>query len=826
VKNRRSFLLKDAPVAAFASAAAWAEFASRTQTLPLLGWPGDSQSGENNPVDAGQFARVVTSDPTRMDGARAQRTEEYRAEDIFLETDVPPAADGSYVVPTADDGLGTIGLVWYERRPINALEVQFADPSHVPAPEGVRVQAWVGTESPHYGMIAPWETLWQGRWVSLPGAIQRLADRWRLGVDLKAIPDAQRAAQKIRWIFPPSTEKIAIRRLSAFTDDIWDTTELRMELEKPTKGKHAEIELYNGELLGPARHAPLDWDVTGPLLLKLRYVKKAAPPGSTHTLIWFKLPNGAYAVAANDVLEHEYVYIPEAGLLVTTGSAGISLSQVRNQIARKKTILERVREMPDQTMAQAMEKAHHSQRDSGPMLLSLACDDSKWILEPEGTVLAGSSKGFVSKLGAGETSEFTTHLRGGWLPVPVRTTQDGGATYRQTTFVAPYEKNGPTQLLPWLKRRPLGVVQYSVENTSTRPTSVSVALGMATDWNYRHDWTTEKRSAWLAQKRPFLPLRPIPQGAVVGEQGKLLAYVDTRETSPLRTELEDNVLRLEGMLPPGAKADCWVYLPRWEMNMEDYAQLQGGQDLLSEVEAYWKGILGSGTQIELPDPVLMNLIRASQVQGLISSRNEADGERIEQWGASMSYRGLNALYYIIPAMDALGYHDFARRALEYYIPRYTSEGLLSDGYTLAGIGWHLELLWDHYLLTRDRDWLQHVSPQIERACWWIVRQKEKTKKLDPQGNKLPEYGLAPPGLTADWANYNYYFLPNEVLLRRSASRSESPGPAQARPFHPQLPLPRSAASRWLLETNRPTYVDSDLLRGPPISLSPPAPIIW
>jgi hypothetical protein len=108
-------------------------------------------------------------------------------------------------------------------------------------------------------------------------------------------------------------------------------------------------------------------------------------------------------------------------------------------------------------------------------------------------------------------------------------------------------------------------------------------------------------------------------------------------------------------------------------------------------------------------------------------------------------------------MDLLGFHDFARRALDYYLPLYTPEGLLSDGYILAGLGWHLELIWDHYLLTRDIDWLRKVSPQIDRGCGWIIRQKEKTKKLDPQGNKLPEYGLTPPGVTCDWPAYNYHF---------------------------------------------------------------------
>jgi len=418
--------------------------------------------------------------------------------------------------------------------------------------------------------------------------------------------------------------------------------------------------------------------------------------------------------------------------------------------------------MPDQTLAQAMEKAHHAIQDSGPMLLSLACDNPKFILEPDGTVLIEShgaaSQGLIARFPSGRMLDFTTHLHGGWLPIPVRTAEDQGITYRQTSFVAPYEKSDQPLPLTWLNRRPLGVVEYSIENRASQAADISLEVSVTSDWHYLEYAPADKRAQWLAQRRPRLAMRGVREGAVIqAPAGNLLAYLDTRAVSPLEVTLADDVLQVRGSLPSGSKAKCCAYLPRWSINADKFTELAGGADLIPEVERYWKNILGSGTQIQVPDPMLMDLLRASQVHALIACRNEADGQRIEQWGASTTYRGLNALYYTIPAMDLLGFHDFASRALEYYIHRYTPDGLLSDGYTLAGIGWHLELFWDHYLLTRDVDWLRKASSQIERAAWFVVRQKEKTKQLDAQGNKLPEYGLTPPGVTADWSAYNYYF---------------------------------------------------------------------
>ena len=53
--------------------------------------------GETEPrVDIARFGRVVTLDPNRNDGARASRIEEFRADDLFLESDVPVQQDGTY----------------------------------------------------------------------------------------------------------------------------------------------------------------------------------------------------------------------------------------------------------------------------------------------------------------------------------------------------------------------------------------------------------------------------------------------------------------------------------------------------------------------------------------------------------------------------------------------------------------------------------------------------------------------------------------------------------------------------------------------------------
>ena len=43
--------------------------------------------------------------------------------------------------------------------------------------------------------------------------------------------------------------------------------------------------------------------------------------------------------------------------------------------------------------------------------------------------------------------------------------------------------------------------------------------------------------------------------------------------------------------------------------------------------------------------------------------------------------------------------------------------------------------------------MKKVAPDVVRICRWIIRQREKTQRLDARGQKVPEYGLMPPGVT-------------------------------------------------------------------------------
>ncbi len=170
-------------------------------------------------------------------------------------------------------------------------------------------------------------------------------------------------------------------------------------------------------------------------------------------------------------------------------------------------------------------------------------------------------------------------------------------------------------------------------------------------------------------------------------------------------------------------------------------------------------MLEPATQIELPDGLLTNVIRASQVHCLLAARNEDGGRRVSPWISSDRYGPLESeANSIVRGMGLLGHDEFTRRSLDYFINRYNSAGYLTTGYTMVGTGEHLWTLAEHYQRTQEQAWLKTIAPEVARVCKWVVAQRAKTKLLDGRGEKVPEYGLFPPGVTADWNRYAYRFF--------------------------------------------------------------------
>jgi hypothetical protein len=716
--------------------------------------------------DVARFARVVASDPARNDGAHSTRIQEYRAEDIFLEWDMRPNERGEYAVSATANGMGmgTIGLRWIERRSVRSLAIEFADSGAKPSPDRVRVQYWAG-ESPY-----------QGAWKPFNGTIVADGDRWTFRAEAGANPELRGGTWKIRWLFPVGEKPVLVRRVSAFTPSLLAVAELRIQFEPSEKGRAIDVEVYNGEIVEPAEHAGnthARFDASKAFPLKIRYCKRR-PWQAERTVLRFRLPEGAFGVAVDDVLANHVVYVPAFKALVTEAAANVDLDGCRASIAGRETILQQVRHMPDQTREQAIARVHHVEQDRQPTMPSLACDNRKFIVQRDGTVQftypSDGSKAaapdkeqvyplqFKPTFGSGKHEGLTRHLEGGWYPAPVVTVVENGVKYTLRTFVLPYDPAGPAADNPWLNAKPLCVVEIAVENIGEKTAEASVGLAFTAD---------------TKSKCPPPEIRYDAGRGIVTTEGMVMAAY---EHGGEHTKIVESGTQhtLVWTLEPKQQIASRVCIPAWKVgaSFDDAAALLESKDCFATFKAYWDRRLSAATQVEVPDEFMMNVIRASQVHCLLAARNEENGKRVAAWTASVSYGPLESESHSpIRGMALMGHEEFARRSLDYFIHRYDPAGFLTVGYTLMGTGWHLQTLGEYYALTQDREWLESVAPKVANVCHWIMKQREKTKH-SPSGLKPLEYGLMPPGVGADWNAFAYHFCLNGYYcagLRAAAS---------------------------------------------------------
>lgn len=207
---------------------------------------------------------------------------------------------------------------------------------------------------------------------------------------------------------------------------------------------------------------------------------------------------------------------------------------------------------------------------------------------------------------------------------------------------------------------------------------------------------------------------------------------------------------------------------------------------------YWQEIVAQASSLEVPGDKLTQLARAVVPHILVTVTKDPKTGRYVlpsgtyTWGVS-SNEGVRECL----TLDALGYQKRATEYLETWIrlqganplpgtftnqqavynvgrsdssssldnwpapPLSLEGGYRSPGYNLNH-GYVLRGLAEHYLLTRDREWLRRVAPSMMLAADWIVEQRKLTKILDG-GEKVAEYGLLPAGRLEDPAEWSLWF---------------------------------------------------------------------
>lgn len=694
-------------------------------------------------VDIAPFARMLAWDPARTEGTRASRLETMSAEDLYPETPVTAGPDGTIRVPVFPDGRSCVGLEWLEWRRLARLALVFPDGAALP--RDIAVEYW---RMPEAG------SRWQGTWNTLPGQAEQEGQTWLFYPDWTAIPEGTPyGTLKVRFIFPPTEQAVSLRQIRAFSRCRYEEAVLRVQAETSDPDASGTVEVYNGALAEssvPVR----TWRLGEPLDLRLIHAAPASWQQVEQTVLRFRLPQDAFGVAVRDVLEQGAVYVPHAGLLVTDASRPSPTPDAcREQVNKGKTILDRVRELPEQTLDQAMSKTSLPDLVTAPTMLSLACDNRKFVVSRQGDIsfeddpavynqVSGVVREHACRVEVRPEGENPDMLRralenDSWYPI--LHIKRSGEHFRMENriFVAPYAPADPEKPV-WWRDWVMGVSAYTLHPDPD--TTLNLTLNFSTK-------TAE----------PITISRDSDPHIMLVHHAKRLVAGVVADPERIRMEADQNTLRIAAR----DRARFVMFFPAWE-NAEPAVipDLDAAEALLQDTRSYWDALLSGGARFDLPDPLLNRLIPASIVHCYLAARND-NGRTVAPWIASMAYGPLESeAHSVIRGMMHMGQDDFARRGLEYFIDRYNEQGFLTTGYTVLGTGWHLWTLGEYVRLSHNLSWLSNHADAVAKVCRWVMSERRKTMQTDASGDRVPEYGLMPPGVLADWNVFAYYFYLN------------------------------------------------------------------
>jgi len=106
--------------------------------------------------------------------------------------------------------------------------------------------------------------------------------------------------------------------------------------------------------------------------------------------------------------------------------------------------------------------------------------------------------------------------------------------------------------------------------------------------------------------------------------------------------------------------------------------------------------------------------------------------------------------FMINALDLLGYHEYAEKALTQFIKRQKENGFYySHEGEFDSNGEGIWALTEHYKFTKDITWLRKNFGSIEKAAQWIIETRNTEKTEAQQGKEDLVKGLLPPGFSAE-----------------------------------------------------------------------------
>jgi len=207
----------------------------------------------------------------------------------------------------------------------------------------------------------------------------------------------------------------------------------------------------------------------------------------------------------------------------------------------------------------------------------------------------------------------------------------------------------------------------------------------------------------------------------------------------------------------------------------------------AEMVEYWQSQIDAGAKLEVPEELLVSFNKANIAHIAITADKDVETGLYILGAGTWDYQafGTESIDQI-RSLDLRGYHERARKYLQPFVElqgtrrmdgRFkTQEGVFQGLRVSEDLDYHMgdysldhgSILWwlgEHYLLTRDKEWLRSVAPNIVAACDYVARERQATMLRDSDGSKVWEYGLLPPCHLDDNPEWLYWYITNILCYR-------------------------------------------------------------
>jgi len=212
------------------------------------------------------------------------------------------------------------------------------------------------------------------------------------------------------------------------------------------------------------------------------------------------------------------------------------------------------------------------------------------------------------------------------------------------------------------------------------------------------------------------------------------------------------------LLWPGETALFEAYVPHRPISKQRAVRLAKVEFETKHAECreFWRAKLQAGGHVSLPETQVNERVRAGLLHlDLVAYGFEPQGTLAPTIGWYNPIGSESAP--IIQFFDSMGWHDVARRSLQYFLDKQHDDGFIQNfsGYMLE-TGPALWSMGEHWRYTRDDAWVKKIMPQLLRACDYIIRWRDRNKRPDLRGKG---YGMMD-GKVGDPEDPYHFFMLN------------------------------------------------------------------